>query len=414
MRCLVCIALLAGCAAPPCEPPLELASDPTSYEPFELLVVVDGSAEVAAVRPELDEVWRRTLDYALYQHGDPEARWLHERARIRFVAPSPECAAPVCDGRSTAEWVRYAPGRDDEAFHAQARCLFHAVPPCADHRPIEAVLAALDDEPIHPDSELAIVLVSARDDASSIDPGDAARALASRVHGLVHPRLEITAGDSAAPCREGHLDTVPRLRAFAEACAAHPVLQDLVRISPLCAPEVASLGGGEVVLPRRTRGSSTVSADAQGAVQCTLEEALPIRGPVSRCAEVAHLGRTFLRRDEEGREVCAIEQRPSRDGAGWYHDSTGYELRFVSGSEPMPGADVTLRCPWSARACRTDEDCTPPPFDPEWSGARARCDGERGICSLPCLEDSDCRWNGDVCSLGGCVPSASCHAPDSL
>lgn len=407
--------LLAACSAAPCELP-ELASPSgiTWYVPLELVIVVDGSAELAAHRPELEAPWQWVLEYALYQRGDGQAAYLHERARVRFVAAAPGCERPVCDGRSTAEWERYSPERDDAAFAAQASCLWQSVPPCAESRPIDALLEAVRAEPIHPRAELVTVIVSARDDASDVDPALAATQLVALGEAALFHSIGVAAGLGEPGCRADRLDAaaVPRLAAFVEAL---PPLAHDVHASVLCGAntDARALGGGTVTLDYIGRGSFALVMDEGGAVDCAVEEVLPLEGPVTRCGEVSHLARALLRVEADGREVCSIEQRPLRDGPGWYHLAEAIELRFVSGSEPMPDAEVTLRCPSSARACTADADCLPVMrYTRSYDGAR--CDRDFGVCVLACGADWDCWWPGDTCAAADageqrwCVPAPVC------
>lgn len=416
MRSVACIAILTvvtGCAAAPCEPPeLTRSYPPPASRPLELLIVVDGAADFADERVALEDAWRRVLEYALYQRRDGEAAYLHERVRIRFVAAAPDCAPPTCDGRSVAEWERVSLARDDAAFEAQALCLWRSVPECGESRPVEALLSALESEPPDPRAALKTIIVSGRDDASSIAPSLAASLLVERGAGARFHMVGVASGPPIDDsCRDGGLDTnaVPRLAALVDALRPRV---DRVHASSLCtaAENGLALGWDTATADYRARPSYPLARDEHGAVRCTVEERLPAEGRVTRCSDLAHLGRTLLRTEADGREVCAIEQRPARDGHGWYHDPAWSQLRFVEGSEPAPEAEVRLRCPAEARACTTDAECEPAlPESPE---PIARCDPEHGVCVVACEER--CGWPGDACSRvdpdrpGWCIPNPLC------
>lgn len=415
VRALLVTLLLAGCTAPECELlEAERRYPATPDIPFEMFIVLDGTPASAADRTALEAAWRHVLDHARHERDDGQAAYLYEHVRIRFLAPAPGCAPPECDARSSAEWTRFSPARDDVAFEAQALCLWRSTPACGENRPIDALLSALRTERYDPRALLTTVIVSSEDDASSIDPRVAASELvalgdAARLH-----VVSVAAGAPADPTSCGwalDASTVPRLAAFADALLA---IADRVEASAMCGERTdpRALGGDGVSADYQYRRSFALVRDERGAVDCEVEETLPPEGPVARCSEAAHLGRSLLRVDPDGREVCTIEQRPARDGPGWYHEPDLFELRFVSGSQPMPDASLTLRCRSAARACTTDEDCVPSLADPSHPRF-VRCDPEHGVCVFAC--DDECDWPGDTCERidpdlrGWCAPAPVCE-----
>lgn len=391
--------LLAGCAAP-CEAGgIAMAYAPTFDAHLELLVIIDGDESLDRSREELGALWEGVVEMSRYQAGDGRAAYRNESVTIRFLASAPTCAPAMCDGESFASWERVAPERDDPAFDARGRCLWNAVPRCDVFRPLDALVRYLDGWSPEGYTDLFVVIVSARDDASVVDPAVAARRLAeasamttrlagSGVATAPQVRVGIIAGvhsESSGPvAREcaGPLvaDAAPRLASFASAWCCeglrpHRLPHDDLHLADFCRLDnTLALGSIVAILPYLGRGLPVLATS----VGCVVEETLPATGRVTSCAEVAHLGRTQLRVDATGREVCAVARSPDNVQPGWFTD--GWELRFALGSEPIAMGDLRLLCEAEARRCVTDAECAD-----SWAGVR--CDPVHGVCENECDPD---------------------------
>lgn len=74
-----------------------------------------------------------------------------------------------------------------------------------------------------------------------------------------------------------------------------------------------------------------VAFDDDGLVRCTVTETLPSTGPITRCEQLTDAGRTLLRVDDAGREVCSLAQvGTNADGS----PGTGRGFYFYDGDMP--------------------------------------------------------------------------------
>jgi hypothetical protein len=127
---------------------------------------------------------------------------------------------------------------------------------------------------------------------------------------------------------------------------------------------------GSVSFPDR------IAKRADGSLDCTLQEVLPLEGPVTHCAQLAPFGRAAEPlRIEDGREVCLLAQTTepaggAHEGYGWYLSTDGWHLPFASrggfappctgwigggralavrrGTEFIPASTLRLRCTTTA------------------------------------------------------------------
>lgn len=80
--------------------------------------------------------------------------------------------------------------------------------------------------------------------------------------------------------------------------------------------------------------------DADGRAQCQVLETLPSDGAITRCAQLDDFGRSFHHIDDDGRQVCAIDQLLTdddgvpEDGYGFYYYV--YDARGAQGERGQP------------------------------------------------------------------------------
>lgn len=378
--------LLLACS-PPCEAPdIEQGYEPTADVHFELVVLVDGTTGLDAARETLRERWSTVVQASHQQRTDGEAAYLHESVSIRFLPSAPGCAARSCDGASVAHWERLAPDRDDRAFDELGLCLWDTTARCDVFQPLDVLAEHLESGSPARWTNLFVILVTERDDASIADPV----LLARRVADLGTRRVGIVGGVQinrdgivAAAC-EGTFaaSPAPRLAAF-----ANELTRLAVRVyADGCMPPTGALGYCSPTLDHRGRGLPPLATLAG----CTLEETLSERGRVTSCGQVAHLGREWLRNDEAGREVCAVTRSADGGQPGWLR--AGAELQFAPGSEPVAEAVLRFRCGPEAGRCNADADCHVGSAVDE----SPRCDPVHRVCESACWSASHC-LEGHVC-----------------
>lgn len=167
-----------------------------------------------------------------------------------------------------------------------------------------------------------------------------------------------------------------------------------------------------------------------GEVACEVLETLPAPdsgAPITRCADLATDGRDPdpVRIDDEGREVCRIQQRladfsttppTAPTESGWYYDNfsadiqercpaTPQRVSFSGSGAPVTGAIVRIEC---LLAVEAEEDpakiilgtpCTDDAFCASSTAiAGLRCDPQTNSCQRPCSRNVDCNeLGGFVC-----------------
>ncbi|MEM8608567.1 MAG: hypothetical protein AAGF92_15800 [Myxococcota bacterium] len=161
-----------------------------------------------------------------------------------------------------------------------------------------------------------------------------------------------------------------------------------------------------------------LTRDAENLVGCEVREVQP-EGVT--CAEAGRGRETDPVGNEDGREVCRIEQLPASaelgvpSGEGWFYDDFTSEtlsacsfndeqqrVSFVSGSEPVSGARIRFECLQAAPPseidigwpCSNDNDCERSPESLQEQYDRPdltlSCDAGTNTCQLDCESDATC------------------------
>lgn len=117
-------------------------------------------------------------------------------------------------------------------------------------------------------------------------------------------------------------------------------------VSSICAesfrPAIEALAAR---IGSRIRGicsNRSLTPDADGAVECNVRETLPVG---MRCDGL--VGRTYVQSDDEGRDVCVVQQAVRGVASGWFYDVSSPEceqVAFTSDAFPPLGATVSLVC----------------------------------------------------------------------
>ncbi len=179
-----------------------------------------------------------------------------------------------------------------------------------------------------------------------------------------------------------------------------PVLDGILK-------KIADALGG-TCLPR------SLNPDETGAVPCVVAETLPKSGDVTRCDQIESLGRKLLRTDDEGREVCQVQQvlPGTADRPGWFFDTESADVQqrcgerprisFVPGAEPMNHTRVRLECLQPVQNSGTQNEAgigTPCSDDAVCGTSRMdglRCEPSTRTCQTLCASNVECRA-GFVC-----------------
>jgi hypothetical protein len=165
---------------------------------------------------------------------------------------------------------------------------------------------------------------------------------------LAHPDMayaEVTGARGLVPrpvCSvEGLGDASParRLVALAEALGTervHSICTD--DFGPAIADLTSRIGRAldGACLARR------VAPGPDGTIQCTLEELLPVG---LSCTDQA--GRTWLRTDDRGREVCTVAQATASGSPGWRYDPSDARcarIEYTGGAAPPLGTELEVSC----------------------------------------------------------------------
>lgn len=172
-----------------------------------------------------------------------------------------------------------------------------------------------------------------------------------------------------------------------------------------------------VCLPRQ------LNPDAEGLVGCNVLEKLPAPGSgsdtPSDCASITGVDPTPVRIEQDGRQVCQVNQLAVHDGEvetgeGWYYDDftadvlskcTSYEspqrIAFTTGAIPRTGVEVNLECLQRVQSQGTGGTggaldvgtfCTPGEADICTGSTIAGlfCETSTRTCQIHCTTDDQC------------------------
>ncbi|MCA9532150.1 MAG: hypothetical protein KC593_00665 [Myxococcales bacterium] len=252
-------------------------------------------------------------------------------------------------------------------------------------------------------------------------------------------RSEGTLRSNATPARR-----IVKLAEALRARGGEVVLESICRADTLGRADYSSLATGLLAPIAAALGESCLSTPLRRlpdeSVRCQLDETLPLG---LRCEAIA--GRTLLRVDEAGREVCRVTQLVPTDderalgeppaGVGWFYDDYSpraldqcpagrARLLNFAATAPTPLAELRVECvfddvgdgelptwgsactPGAADACAlTPDELARLRARLERSDAALACEPSTRLCELGCASDGEC-------PLGfRCAPSEGDAAP---